>query len=133
MVDFNNETTIGTPAVDVQRISILQRRYDLFEAIENYQKRSFDNVKMSSAVVKARLMTLFLEIQPLIKRKYKEKEYQGMRSICLGENKDITFEQVLKVIFQLNELLDEIRLTRVDNKQSYNPMDIEKENQMKGF
>jgi hypothetical protein len=136
MVDFDNESTIGTPAVDVERISILQRRYDLFDALEDYQKKALANISTPDSFIRARLMTLFLEIQAMLKRRWKEKyeeHYEKLKDICMGTKEEISLEDIYKSIYLINEVLDHIRLTRIDTKQQYNPQDIEKENEIKGF
>lgn len=53
-MDFNNETTVGIPAADVERISILQRRYDMIEALEDYKKKRLNGVGVTLSIVRAR-------------------------------------------------------------------------------
>lgn len=140
MVDFHNETTIGTPAVDVQRITVLQRRYDLFEALEDHMKRTKIGGAFPIAYVEARLFTLFMEVEPMLKRHLKKNEegkvkYIKLRDICLHETKEeISKKEILWAIFQLNRFLDDpLRITRLDTKQQYDPQDMEGENDVKGY
>lgn len=130
MVDFNNETTIGTPAVDVERISILQRRYDLLEMYEDYKKKRLSGCNASIGYVQARLITMFLEIQSMIKRR-KPTEYEGIKSLVFSEK--IKEEQILEAIDIINTLLDEMHLTKIDNKEVYNKFRVEEENKVKGY
>lgn len=134
MVDFNNEATIGTAAVDVERISILQRRYDLIEALEDYRKKRIAGAGVGLNIVRARLFSLFLEIQAYLKRKLTKenrlKEYETLRDSCLTETKE---EEILRLIYRINEELDVLRLTRIDTRQVYDETDTEAENEIKGF
>jgi len=112
MVDFNNDATIGTPAVDVVRILILQRRSDLFEALEQYNKQEIRGIQCDLAVVRSRLISLFYELQSGLKRRSTVEEYN---SIVEGLKSD-KIDDVKKIISKVNHYLDEIRLIRLDNK-----------------
>lgn len=131
MVDFNNETTVTTPPSDIVKISILQRRYDLIEAYEDYKKRRFNGVNISLSVVRARLISMFLEIQAALKRRLELEDYTLIKNKCLG--KEITEEEVLDTIFKINEELDSMRLIVPDTARVYNKFRVEEENKEKGF
>jgi len=131
MVDFNNETTIGTPAVDVVRILVLQRRADLLEALEQYNSKKAKGFNPGFHVVQARLNTLWLELQAAYKRRIKdEEEYNTIvKNVSVADDE----EKILALIYKFNEYLDEIRLTRLDTKEQYDTKLIEKENYKKGL
>lgn len=129
MVDFNNEATIGTPATDVVKISILERRYDVIEAFEHYKKKKFDGIQAPLSIVRARLMSLFLEIQAMLKRKMKPEDYVLLVK-GVGADK---YDEVMAAFIEINEFVDELRLTRIDNQRVYNSQDVEEENKVKGF
>ena len=131
MVDWDNETTVGTPATDVQRISILQRRYELIEAYEEYVKKKLSGVGASFSIVQARLRSLFIELQAALKRRYKKEVYDEMKLICWKES--ITEEELVKVLFQINEELDTIQLIKIDTQKVYNSSRVEQENKVKGY
>lgn len=138
MVDFNNETTIGTPATEVEKISILQRRYDLIEAYEAYKKGRLGMVEANLSITRARLISLFLELQASLKRRLFKKaegqtknEYEKLKDSIFADK--LNEEQLLKVIFRINEELDEMRLIRVDNQKVYDSTDVEEENKEKGY
>lgn len=132
MVDFNNETTIGTPAVDVVRILILQRHSDLIEAYEVYLKQKYAKINISTAVVKARLFSLFLQLQPTIKRRYGEdiEAYNIIQKLFTNPEGQ---EKIEEALYYINELLDDLRLTRIDTKKQYNSTSVEAENKAKGL
>jgi len=130
MVDFNNETTVGVPAVDIERVSILQRRHDLLEAYEDYKKKRFNQCNVNISIVRVRLISLFLQIQPLLKRKMKEPDYKKMYNDVFNS----TDEPVLLDIYQsINELLDTLRLTRIDTSEVYDRTRWVKVNKAKGL
>jgi hypothetical protein len=127
MVDFDNEATVGTPAADIVRILILQRRSDLFEALEAYRKRDYLGASSDISTVRARLNTLFLEIQGTLKRRLKEEEYKDLL-IKIGSNKE---EEILGAIYFLNEYLDALKLTRIDTRKEYDKTRVEHEHKAK--
>lgn len=118
MVDFNNESTITTPAADVVKITILQRRYDLLDSMEMYEKMSERGVAGGVHVVKSRLWTLFRELRPLLARRGKDKK-GGTDSytiiLSLLEKGDFSsFDRALALI---DEELDDLGLIKIDTKQ----------------
>ena len=129
MVDFNNETTIGTPAANVVRILILQRRADLFEAIESYNKSIEIGIQVSLGIIKSRLFSLWLELQAALKRKLTEPGYNLLLEKVHSDN----YLELIEVVYEFNEYLDAIRLTRIDTKEAYNPLSVEEENKSKNL
>jgi len=127
MVDFDNETTIGTPAVDIVRVLILQRRADVFEAWELYNKEKYANQQTDISIVRARLFSLFLELQGGLKRRLNPKEYTAL----VKDLEDTKEEAVLKTILTLNEYLDSLNLTKIDTKKKYDKSRVEKEHKEK--
>jgi len=130
MVDFNNETTIGTPAVDIVRILILQRHSDLIEAWEMYNKEKGKGIQVRIGVVRARLFSLYLQLQPSLKRRLKPKTYVVVDKQIREAEKE---EEVIKQLYFLNEYLDELRITRIDTKKQYDSTNTETENKAKGL
>lgn len=125
MVDFNNETTVSTPAVDVVRILILQRRNDVIESIEHYYKTAESNVEADLGVIKARILSLYLELQGLVDKKLDE-EIQALSV----EIFDSDIKELLDVFTKINKLLYDINLTKIDVRLDYDTTDIEAENKI---
>ena len=113
MVDFNSEATIGTPAVDIVRILILQRRSDLIEALEDYNKQDYKGLQCDIAIVRAMLVSLFIEIQSGLQRRLKPEIYTTLKAYVDSDK----IKDILQAIISINEYLDDIRLIRLDNKQ----------------
>ena len=124
MVDFNNETTVGRPAIDIVRVLILQRRSDLFEAWEFYKKKESDGVERGFPTVKTRLFSLFLELQPMFKRRLKEENYEYLIKLIESDDE----KDILEAIYKINEELDDINLIKMDTKKSYDKTSWETEN-----
>ena len=135
MVDFNNQSTIATPAVNVERISILEARVNTFLALEEYNTKKFNGVNMSISIVRSRLITWFLFHQPYLKRAFKDDDqivfYNKMLKDLFDEEllDDTT---ILRYVTFLNEICDSLRITRLDNFKQIDTLDIEAENEAEG-
>ena len=128
MVDFNNDITIGIPAADIERVSILQRRYEWIEAYEAYIKPRLQHSKGNFndwGVVRARLMSLFLEIQATLKRRLPVEEYEAIKNVDFNIDRE---NDILKTIFRINEELDAMKLTKVDFIKKIDKTDVTKDN-----
>lgn len=130
MVDWNNETTVGIPALDVMRIYLLEKKADCEEAWRWFRDKDFEDVEQSLAKVKSRLEVWYFVMEPMIQRHWKgnwnntkidikdiEKQIEN------GETKDIR-----NIIKAFNSLLDYLKITRLDNKRTYDSSNIEEEN-----
>lgn len=132
MVDFNNDTTItGRSAEDILRVIIMERRYNLFEAIESYIKLSHvGNVgDHDVAVIKARLYTLFLEVEETIKRNLKEESKLVELDVLLNSNNYDDLNKAVKIIMSV---LDKVKLTRLDTRTPYDSTRVDVEDKHKG-
>lgn len=129
MVDFNNEATIGTPAVDVVRILILQRRSDLIEALEQYNKMEYRNASPDLSIVRARLVSLYIELRAGLKRRLKKEEFTSIEKAMGQSEKD----RILYCVNYLNGYLDDMRLIRLDNKPNVNKTKWEEVNKAYGY
>lgn len=128
MVDFNSEITVSTPSADIVKILILQRRSDVFDAYESLQKDDNSGINTNSlAIVKARLYTLFLELQPMLRRKKSSIEYNQLLKDVKDESK------IEEVIFTLNDFIDTMKITRIDNRKEYDSTRAEAHNKVMGF
>jgi len=130
MVDFNNDTTVGMPAVDIERVSILQRRYDFIEAFEFYKKRTLSNVAMPNDLVRSRLLSLFLQMQGGFKRRYDKKDYDRIKDACWNSK---TEEDIIEAFYQLSEELDKLNITKIDNRRAVRRDIAEEENKDAGL
>lgn len=124
---FDNEATISTPSYDIVKVLILQRRYDLLEALERYHKEGLQAEDLS--IVEARLYTLFLELYAIIKRKYKAERFK----ILSDSLKKKDYASIHSNIIELLIFIDTLGLTAIDSRRVIDYADIEAVNQYKGL
>ena len=133
MVDFNNDTTItGRSAEDILRVIIMERRYNLFDAVENYVKLDAEGnaTERDAALIKARAYALFLEIEETVKR-HMEKDKEGYANLlkCLNSNQ---YNLLLEAVRILMSVLDKVKLTRLDTRRPYDQTRVATEDKEKG-
>lgn len=124
MVDFNNESTITTPAADVVKILILQRRNDFLEALEAYNKEKARGIQTDISIVKSRLMSLFLEIQPALRRTYSAEDYEELQVLIDARDE----QEIIRAFIAINTWLDDKKLIRIDTRKQYDRTIAENEN-----
>lgn len=129
MVDFNAEATTSTPIPNLIKIVILEKRYNLFEAVEKYLGRHYQNIEVETYEIKARLNLLFFELQAIFKRKLDESIYNKLIE-DLGKD---DFETIQNTIFLINHYLDEWNVIKIDTRKKYDSTDIETENKEKNL
>lgn len=130
MVDFDSAQTVGIPASEISKIVVLQRRYDLTEAYEDYRKKQIMGVASNVSVVRARLLTLFIELSGTLKRQLTAQQFEGLQHTCLNSEEET---EIFDTIIFFNDFLDKLRLTRFDTQQVYESTNIEAENLVKGY
>lgn len=131
MVDFDNEATVSVPATDVEKITILERRFNLLEALEAYFKNRFSGAQAPLSIIRARLVSLFMQVEAMLKRQMENKKFEELKNACFGGK--IKEEELISHITTINKMLDDLRITRIDNRKVYNQFNVEEENKEKGF
>ena len=126
MVDFQNENTTSTPPTDLLKILIIQRRNDIIDAIESYNKLKFLHTDVPDNIIRARMLSLYYELGHALQR------WLGKE---LGDFKDFKktmahgdIKEVIELFEKINEHLDIKKITRVDTRQSFDRKDTEEEN-----
>lgn len=128
MVDFNAGETVATPAADIVRVLLLQRRDYVIDSLEQYHQNTARGVEAGLHIVRARLRSLFYEMQAALKRRAgKNGGYDELLELL--EGKKIT--DLEKLFFYLNEELDTWKITRLDTQKRYDSTDVETENEAK--
>lgn len=125
LVDWNNEATIGTPAVDVVRILWLQKRDYFLEAWETYRKNRINNIKQGVNICRARLETLFNEMQATLKQRLPPEEFESMKKAVLDPADD---SEIIGIFYRINEEMHKIRLIKLDNKKDIDITSVEDDN-----
>jgi len=138
MVDFNNETTVSTPATNIVKVLLLQARAVLFEALEQYYTHKFNGITPNISVARARLLIAFLELQGYLKRtlpKDRAKEEQKTYSQVFEKLDSEEFEEKdMKDLVQfLNVKLDKLNITKIDTHKEYDRSSWEQDNKAHGY
>ena len=123
MVDFNNETTITRPAVDIERVLVLQRRNDCIESYESYIRTRLNGVESSDSTFRSRVLGLFIELKASLKRHYPKEWEEVEENIKTGDS-----EKLFNAFDLINDFLDTIKLTRLDTNKVYDSTRVEVEN-----
>ena len=107
-------TNVVDPS-NIQRYSILQRRYDVMETYEWCVKKRKQGYLAGAEFqeLKARLTTYFLEIQPTLVRHLTEEEFGYIFEVCTTNPSE---ETILGVLIQIDRILDKVGLIKVDVK-----------------
>jgi len=129
MVDFNNETTISTPAGEIIKVAILERRSYFIDALEAYHKQKLGGVEAHTNILKSRLLSLFLEVQPALERS-KSKEHIAS---LIDRMKSKEYVDIYDAFLIINRWLDKTHLIKIDNTKVYDRRRAEKENENYGL
>ena len=131
MVDFNDGNTIGTPASDIVRVLILEKRTNVIEALESLAKNSREDI-YSLRMVRARLQSLYWELEGMLTRKSSGKnasvDLKEIKELLFGEDKP-TISSLIDCFSKINMLLDGIKLTRIDNHVVIDTRYVENDNE----
>ena len=134
MVNYNNDVTIATPSTDINRIQILERRAYVIEALEQYYQFKYSGAGGNDRIFKSRLASLFWELQETLKRKFPKNgekiSYEEMKAILFPEKGSPPFNKIVEVWENINLMLGEINLTKIDTKKEYDSTNIEEENRV---
>jgi len=129
MVDFNNEATIATPAVDIERVLILQKRENYLEAWESFLTKKAKNQLTGSElpILRARLHNLYYQLYAMLLRVSSEKVEEYERLMASFDPEDIH-----TVFKEISIDLDLIGLTKVDVKRKLGG-NLRERNEAKGW
>lgn len=132
MVNFNNETTVSTPAANVVKLLILEAKYNAFNALELYNNKISAGISCNQALVRSRLGTWFMEHEAFLNRTLTNQtdkaELELVKEDLFFKKKDLEYSRILEIVTFLNNVMDQLRITRVDTKRQYDITDIEADN-----
>lgn len=143
MVDYNNENTLATPSIDINRVQILERRAYVISALEQYYKNVMCGVKANDQELRSKIASLFWELQETLYRKFNKitdkqddnniMTYKDMINVIIPSFRKKPIEEYLQVWKQINILLGEINLTRIDTRKDYDSTNLEEENRVQNI
>jgi hypothetical protein len=117
-VDFESkkEGTAAKSAIDLERISVLERRSYLITLYEEYLKKDVFGNRGGTLFdgVRAALMALILQIEGMLLRAKDKKKVEEWKKL-IRDGKDT--KEIEDLITELNIYLDEIKLTKLDTKR----------------
>lgn len=131
MVNFNDSQTVSTPALNINKVLIIQRRAELIDALEQWRISYYSDISNQKfkSILRGKIYSLFIEIKSMLKRKYEKKAFEQLET----EIKSDDINDIYMAIDKLNDFLDELDLTKIDTRRNINTGRIEKMNQYKGL
>jgi hypothetical protein len=130
----NKSSTFAYSPDALLKVYWLQKRNNVLVAIEDYEKRKLWRSRAPTVFIYSRLHSLYLDLKPALKRKWKGKEskekYDELEKLMQDKNK---INSMLSAFDIMNEWLDDIGITRVDTRIKHNATNPEEENRMRGM
>lgn len=138
MVDFNNETTVGTPPGEVVKIVVLERREQVIEALEKYHwtESSDQDTTHKKDILRARIMAFWYQLQAMVKRRLAKTQAEGapsyddVKEAITGAKEE---DELIGAYEWMNEFVDDLGLTVIDSRPKYDRSIAEDANQKKGM
>jgi hypothetical protein len=131
MVNFENDQIMNASAKKIVTIIYLQRLEWLFDAWEEYYTSMESEIHSVKSIgrVRARLITLFSEIESSYKASLKEHDYLKLKDfVKVGDVEDM--EEATRLI---SEFMYNKNITKIDTAKPYDPCDLEMENSVYGL
>lgn len=124
MVDFNNESTVGTPRSDILAVLILQRRNDAINAIEYFNKMVGQGAEPPIAHLRSAVLALFLEFRAALKNGISQSEYELLMLQCRSNDAD----KISSAFMTVDDWLYKKNIIKIDSRKSVDSDDIEASN-----
>ena len=132
MVNFNNETTVSSPAANIVKLLVIEARYNSFLALEEYNSKISGSINYNQGRVRARLGTWYLEHQAYLERTFTKAEdiieIDAVKKDLFFNKQDLEYTRILEIIIFLNNIIDKLKITKLDTKQQYDTTNIEEDN-----
>ena len=139
MVDFDSKEMLGANKEHIISVLILQYRDEVTQYIESYkiaeiENRSNQDTLFYKLVIK--IQTLELHLRETLKRKlpktkdFNKFHYEQLKT-RIDEMKDL--KDVIFVFDKINEVLDQLKITRIDVRPSIDYTNLEQANKSKGL
>jgi len=142
MVDWQSGEILASNKGDVLTYVILEKRDKSLNIWELLFKSILNNTSQKLNLTndyKASLSNLYLEVCEALERRFAlskvktaQEDLSSLQFVIFSKEKADPFN-LLKAFRQINKILDEMNLTRIDNKKTYDRSDIEGENYEKGL
>lgn len=124
--------TTGAPSADISRVIILERRYYANEAIRSYLLKTLNGMAADTSELQSALASLFLEQQAMFERNMEPQAYLNCARLLLGvENR--SYSDLLNCFMVLNNIIDKMRISKLDLKKEYDSTSVIEEDEANGF
>lgn len=133
MVDFNLEGTMSKPPKELVALMIIERMYNFLEADEQYSKTKLLGASIGLSVSRARLRSLFLLCQAMLKRRLKPTKYVELEEYCLNLDSKSNIQELITHFQTVVDILDKLQLLKLDTKPVYNRHKVEEANKHHGY
>lgn len=138
MVNFNDNVTTGTPAVNLVRLLVLEARYNCFLALEYYNTKVSSGINIDQSTVRARLGTWFLEHQAYLERSNNidpndKPIYERIKENLFFKRGNLNNKEILEIVYFLNKVIDRLKVTKLDTRIQFDTTDIEEDNKQNEY
>jgi hypothetical protein len=133
MVDFNSEGAFTSNKGHILELLILGRRDEMINTFQLWKEAQVSSSSKQESYlhkIHSIMFAIFLETREAFKRKLKD-NFSTLETLIL--DKSIDSEKAMICFIMINECLDELGLTKIDNKKRYDSRVIEEENKEKGL
>lgn len=128
MVDFNNETTVAQPPINLLQILIIQKREYFLDAVEAFEKQEELGFQPSIGVVKGRTKNLYYGIRSLMLRKMDKEEFEKLQELLKGSE----LQDFIEAFQIMDAFLDKVKVITIDTRKSYDRTRVSEEDRVKG-
>lgn len=133
MVNFNNETSVSTPATNIVKILLLEARYNSLIALEFYNSKVSAGISSDQALLRARLGTWFMEHQAYLLRTStsteEKKRYKEIKDNLFFKKGNLEYNIILDIIECLNAVMDKLKINKLDTRKQYDTTNVEEDNE----
>lgn len=135
MVDFNSEGMLSANKSHILELIILGRRDELINTLQLWNEHKLEQNSLADKTkskVRAVMRSVFYELVKTLERKLDKDDYKKLKYKCTTYE-NISDTELEEAFLQINSILDELNLIRIDNKKQYDATNIEAENEEKGL
>jgi len=117
MVNFDNDTTVATPAKDVMKIYLLQCKAYVEDCWRDYSKVYYLGSQGDTSKIKAGLEQLYLVMHPMIERHWIDDDMGLKKAEIRTAIQKASPDDLFNLIIKFNAILDNVQLTKLDTRQ----------------
>jgi len=132
--DFNTEASLGTNRAHILDLIVLSRRDEWLNTYQQYKVSVYNNNADKNELffrLRGILETIEFELRETLKRQLKkEPSYNDFKTDLLSADSE---QKLLSCFDTVNNVLDTLQITKIDNRKRVDSTDIEATNESKGL